>query len=223
MTLSDPEVQSVVDGYADSTDAPGSIVVVARWFRDALEQTRGTGGCAALEIGVRGGGTSAIMCAIAEAVAEPSFLVLGADPYGLMPYYSPGPAPPVHGDEFYTAAKSLLGPFRRSVLFRMTAMDFISVVLPNYSWWVEGKQYPASRRFLSFVFLDGQHENVNVVQEAAGVVPFMAPGGVLAIDNTELVPEAVALLKASPRLGLREHLHWASADSPLQRDRFTVG
>jgi hypothetical protein len=220
--LEDAEVQEIVEKYAGGTDAPGSIYFVARWFRDSLEATRGTGACAAMEIGTRLGGASAMFCAIADRVADPEFVVLSVDPFGQMPLYSPGLRDNPFGEEYYAEARKLLARFPRSVLFRMAAGDFIASVLPTYRWWREGVEYPGARRFLSFAYLDGQHEETNIVQEAAGLAPFIAPGGVIAIDNTELVPGAVALLGKSPRLGLRNHVHWAGPGGGHERDAFSV-
>jgi len=222
MTVTDAEIHGIVENYAKYTDAPQDIEVVARWCADAMEATGETGGCAAIEIGVRCGGTSAIMCALADAMGLKEFLVISVDPYGMMPFYTPELTDKVYGESDYTEAKTVLAGFARSAFFRMTAGDFIASVLPTYRWWVRGTQHPSSRRFLSFAFVDGQHEDTNVVQEVAGLVPFIAPGGVVAIDNTNVVERAVALLKDSPRLGLTKQVHWVSPIDKHQRDAFTV-
>ncbi len=223
MTLTDEETLQIAAVHSEATDAPRFAGAVAKWFRDAILATTETGGLAAIGVGVRAGGMSAILCEIADRMTPPEFVVFSVDPYGRMPLYSPEPAGTEYGDLYYLQARMRLAPYRRSVMFKTTAQHFLCQVLPTYRWWVDGIEYPIARRFVSFAYVDGQHEHVNVVQEVAALSSFMAPGGIIAIANTELVPTAIALLKGSYRLGLTNHIHWSRPDQvDHQRDAFTV-
>ena len=227
MALTADRIREIVAAHRDQTDDPDGIAVVADWFRQALEGTASEWGEAALEIGVRSGGTSAILCEMAEEFGLTGFAVLSVDPYGNIPLYSPSLSGNTYGEDHYVTAKRVLAQYPRSALFRMTADEFIHSVLPVHRWWFGGLVFPAKRRYLSFVYLDGQHDHPSVVSEVEALVPFMAPRGIIAIDNTESVPGAIEALAGSPRLGLGRRLHWENTPggrnhSPHTRDGFEV-
>lgn len=220
-------VLPIVEQYKDQTDAPKAVRPVAAWFVEAVLSTHDRGGCAAVEFGVLNGGMSSLLMAAWEVtLPHEGRLFLSVDPYGNLAYYGPGPDRRTYGEDSYNAARENLRRFQRSAFFRMAADDFIAHVLPTYRWWFGGRAYPPARRFLAFAYLDGQHEASNVVHEVAGVYEYMAPGGIIAVDNTELVPDAIALLDRSQRLRFARHDHWEiPSDSQIERhhrDAFVV-
>jgi hypothetical protein len=215
-------VAELVRRYGPQTDGGDTVGVAAEWFLKALGESREHGGLAAVEIGVRNGGMSAIFCGLA---GDPNFLVLSVDPYGSMPMLSPG-SRATYGEENYGAARKVLGEFPNSVLFRMPSEDFLARVLPWFRWWRGGVEFPLSRRFIAFAWVDGQHDDVSVVGDVAGLYPFMAPNGVIAIDNTEDCPAALAMIRSSPKLAFLGEAKWqgeiASPYAYLSRSAFTV-
>ena len=223
----DQEVREIANRRESWTDgSKGEAFNMAFWCRDALAATESTGGLAVVEIGVRRGGMSAIFCDLVERTPVPGRIVLSVDPWGDAPYFDgvsrPQPGPLRYGEDLYAEARRLLAESPRSAVFRMPSEDFIAHVLPTYRWWFDGRGFPTSRRFVAFAWVDGQHENTHLVQDVAGLVPFVAPGGTIALDNVRGLPEGVALLAASPRLGLVRGLHWASRVSDRECDLFTV-
>lgn len=185
-------------GLEDHIDAPGTIGDVVHQLARALAESKGQ---AALEVGVRAGGTSALMCVLAA--SRPDFLVIGVDPYGNAPYWERGrdtSGALDYGDEHYARARALLAHFSNHALFRMDADTFLAGVLPRYSWWSLGRRFPDHERFVAFAFLDGPHDDASVCREALLVLPFLAPAARLCIDNVGLCPGAVALLDGLPEL-----------------------
>ena len=212
----------LVAKYGAATDSQDHGKGVVEWFAQAVDRTRDRGGRAAIEIGVRAGGTSAMLCGVADQIAPDGFMVFSVDPWGGRPFFVGASEGPRYGEDLSTSAKARLAPFWRSAVFRMTSREFIYGVLPWYRWWVDGTEYPASRRFLSFVFLDGQHESAGVVQEAVGVLPFMAPGGAIVVDNTESCPSAIAMLHSSPLFSGSGTAHWEAPGGSHRRDALVV-
>lgn len=78
--MTDEVIHSAVDLFAPLTDGPEAAALVARRFVRAMEESAGE---AALEIGVRAGGMSAIFCRLAAA----PFMVISVDPWGRAPYF----------------------------------------------------------------------------------------------------------------------------------------
>ena len=227
MPLSDAEVHEIVNRHRGSTDSGETADVPALWFRDAINGTERNpdGGPVAVEIGVRAGGMSAIFCDIAKAIGTECFMVLSVDPYGLAPYYSPRKIGTDYDEIMYVAAKRRLADFPNSAMFRMTASDFLTRVLPDYRWWYKGNQYPSGRRFVAFAYVDGQHDDVSVVSEVAALVPHMTRGGMIAIDNTEACPAAVEMLSASARFHFTKRIDWSGKGTSydyLRRVAFTI-
>jgi len=203
--ISQDRIQAILDRLVEYTDGGATCALPMRWFSRALEQTSLLGGLAegAVEIGVRGGGLSAMFCEIAKLEAPLQFKVMSVDPWGGAPYFAPSPAYQfVYDEAWYVKAKAVLAGYENSILFCMTAESFVTSVLPSFRWWHKGIEHPGHKRFLSFAYLDGCHENTFVMQEALGVLPYMLPGAVLAVDNADYCIEAVAMLSASRRYKL---------------------
>ena len=169
---------------------------------------RAPSGEAALEIGVRSGGTSAMMCMIAEKLLDRPFAVLSVDPYGHMPYleaHQDVSRVLDYGEAHYAHARRLLAGFRSSLLYRLDVETFLLHLLPHLSWWFDHQRYPTEQRFLSFAFLDGPHDDRSVALQCALLLPRMAPGACLVIDNADKCPGAAALL---PRLAPGLQIDW---------------
>jgi hypothetical protein len=180
------------------SDAPESIGEVIDRFRASLVDSEGE---AAIEIGVRAGGTSAAMCA--AAAKQPGFLVIGLDPWGNAPYTEGGvdvSSRLDYGEDHYATARQLLAPFPNSALFRIDADTFLEALLPRYRWWVAGRSFPTVPRWLAFAYLDGLHDDADVAREALLLLPFLAPGGRICVDDVHRCPAAIALLGSIPRL-----------------------
>lgn len=223
MALTPEELDAIHEKWRRYTDEdvmrPASPVL--RWCHEALLSAKG--GEAALEIGVREGGSSAMFCEVALRVAPGNFRVLSVDPYGEMPMYSHGSANASrYGDSVYDVARSVLTPFPNSILYKMTDTEFLHRVLPTLTWWWTGHEHPASRRFLAFSFLDGPHEATAVVEEFCAVLRHTAPGGAIAIDNVESIPGVVEMLAKSARLGVVLKERGAPAGDAAIRALFTV-
>lgn len=190
------DIQSIVERYAAHTDDPKGIHLVMERFLEALSRSDGE---AALEVGVRAGGTSAMMCEIARrsGLAGPQFRVLSVDPYGECPYIEGGKDVSSrldYGEHFYVQAKTLLAPFANSILFRMDADSFLRSVLPSYAWWFEHKRFPSRRPFLSFAYLDGPHDSADVASQALMLWDLVVAGGEICIDNGDHCPAAQRFL-----------------------------
>ena len=182
-----------LEDLASYTDAPASIGEVLDRFRASLGDSEGE---AAVEVGVRAGGTSASMCLLTR--DRPGFIVLSVDPWGNAPSIERGGDVSDlldYGDGHYATARRLLSSFPNSALFRMDADLFLSVVLPVFRWWEAGREYPTRSRWLSFIWLDGPHDDADVAREALLSLPILAPGGRLCIDNADRCPRAIALLE----------------------------
>lgn len=205
-----PEVQAVVDAavqrFSAHTDGPENARGIAARFAAAIEAA--PAGEAALEIGVRSGGTSAMMCFIAERLLERPFAVLSVDPYGRMPYlenHRDVSAVLDYGEQHYARTRQLLAGFQSSIFFRLDVEPFLLHLLPHLAWWFEHRRYPTEERFLSFAFLDGPHDDRGVALQCALLLPRMAPGASLVIDNSDKCPGASALL---PRLAPGLQIDW---------------
>jgi len=180
------------------TDAPSTIGDVLEQFALSLREAQGQ---AAIEIGVRAGGTSAAMCSLAAHLDD--FLVIGVDPWGNAQYLEGGrdvSRQLDYGDAYYCGARRLLATFPNHSLFRMEADAFLSHVMPRYRWWRHGRQYPTCERWLSFAYLDGPHDDEDVAREALLLLPLLSPRGRISIDNAERCPNAVRLLGGTPLL-----------------------
>lgn len=189
-------VREAVERFAAFTDGPASSAIVAQRFCNALSESQGE---AALEIGVRAGGMSAIFCHIARSLAPPSFMVFSVDPWGSAPYMEGGKDVSWglgYDDGCYVRARLLLAGFPGSVLYRLDADTFLCHLLPNLRWWVEHEPHPQRANFLSFAYLDGRHDGLSVAGELARVAPFVAPGGCVMIDNIDKCPEVRPLFGA---------------------------
>lgn len=198
-------IATALDLFARFTDGPEDAEPVACRFAQALSEA---GGEAALEIGVRAGGMSAIFCYLAARLRPPPFMVFSIDPWGCAPYAERGEDVSsilAYGERFYAEARALLARFPNSVLYRLDADLFLDGVLPHLRWWFEHTAFPTSPRFLSFAYLDGRHDAASVVSETMRVLPHVAPRGCVLIDNVDKCPEAAAFLRAAfPRLRIED-------------------
>jgi hypothetical protein len=195
-------VRAAVERFADQTDLPDHAAAVASCFIAAL---RDSGGVAALEIGVRAGGMSAILCDLAASLRPLPFMVISVDPWGEREYTEDGYDVSDllgYGEAFYGDARRLLSQFDNSLLFRLDADTFLDRLLPGLRWWYLHDQFPREQRFLSFVYLDGRHDAASVTSEARRIAPFVAGQGVILVDNFDKCSEAYGALVTIDRVVL---------------------
>lgn len=198
--LEDAEVLAALRLYASLTDGPDLAAPVAQRFVQALRQSSGD---AALEVGVRAGGMSAIFCQLAAALHRGDFMVLSVDPWGCAPYFEAGrdvSSVLRYDDHFYAVARQLLGRFPNNMLFRLDADTFLDHLLPHLRWWIAHVAYPRATPFLSFVYLDGRHDARSVIGEVLRILPYLVDHGCIVVDNVDKCPEACQFLSSIPGL-----------------------
>lgn len=204
--------------YQEHTDTWDDLVPTKHHFVSLLnifEKAISKGGEAALEIGVRCGGTSAAMCALAQVLRPDSFQIISVDPYGGKPYndnkvVTKNMYPDI---SFYVAAKKLLAEFENHQLFKMESYIFLRSVLPSMRWWANEQAGPKNRRFLSFVFIDGAHDNWAVAMDLGLVLEFLTPQAIVVLDNISYSPQAIEWIKGC---GLKAKIE------PLAPDRLLL-
>lgn len=200
-------VRKAAARHAGDTDSPAGLEPLGLLFASLLATTRGM---AALEIGVRAGGTSGVMCELARQLAPPGFVVLSVDPWGHAPYMEAGrDVSPLldYGDAHYARARAVLAPYANSLLFRLDADTFLDALLPRLRWWHAHRCHPSSDRFLSLVYLDGRHDDDSVLGEVRRVLPHVCEGGTIVIDDVDKCPRAVEILTRSTEFEVRALPH----------------
>lgn len=160
-----------------------------------FEESMKSEGDAALEIGCRAGGSSSGFSHIAK-IHKPDYTIISCDPWGSKPY-NPGTfrwrntvgiEKVDYNDIFYVSAKKNLAQFDNHILFKQDSYTFLRHTLPHFIWWRDGKQYPRTSKFLSFVFIDGMHDDKSVMEDYEGVRPFVADQAIVIFDNISYCP-----------------------------------
>jgi len=137
-----------------------------------------------LEVGNREGGSLLL------AVEHPnSRKVIGVDPYGGIPYKIPnGPVTMEYDDAMYERMKAVIASSPHAEKFthyKMTSVEYMNLGHGQYA----------------FVYLDGSHEADVVGREIEYFRPLLQPGGIIAVDDTEVLP--ASLLNGWNRIGNR--------------------
>jgi len=143
-----------------------------------------------IEIGTWRGGTTFAFLEMLEDLyhAQDRPMVFSIDPYGDKPYdggdYDEKVA--LFGASDYVAMRSLLAQYPNHAHWNIASEEFICTLMGKRYWW-QGEHKTVGR--LAFVLIDGQHDAASIMLEVKGVVPHMAGGGKLVIDNTNNDPE----------------------------------
>lgn len=191
--LSPETVRGIVAAAAEhSDDAPWLLEWYAEQFLLAYDQAP-LGH--ALEVGTRAGGSAFIWLKLLEAIygAAGAPTLFTVDPYGQRPYHDGAmQGRYTYGPDLYQRQKQLLAPFSNHVHFNMTSREFFAIATtPKFSlrYWRNGT--PRPYRGFSWVYLDGEHDVATVAMELQyvfGTADFLAPGGLVCVDNVDWDP-----------------------------------
>lgn len=148
-----------------------------------------------VEIGSRRGGSAFMMLLQLQEMYSPDNMpmLFTIDPYGGKPYKGGDVVMPnLYGDSEYVAMKKLLAGFSNHAHWYMESEDFLALLPALRYWWrsvqrrVEG---------LAFAFLDGDHDAATISFEVRALLPHMAPGAMIVIDNVDKDPATVPMLQ----------------------------
>lgn len=126
-----------------------------------------------------------------QVASDPPVLVT-VDPYGGKPYSGGDYVVDwLYGDDIYLAHKQNLARFPNHVHFALEGHVFLSRCL-GAPIWRRGKRVPLTE--FSFAFLDGDHDAATVREELLHLMPHMARGGRIVVDNVDKDPRLVPAL-----------------------------
>jgi hypothetical protein len=145
-----------------------------------------------LEIGSYKGGTSLALLDLADLCTPRPFLFT-VDPYGGKPYNGGNVLlyGGLYSNPVYVAHKLNTARFPNHAHFYMTGEQFLRRVV-GATYWYECQE----RKIDDFVFafVDGDHDRTTVLTELDRLLPHMADGGRIVIDNVDMDPDLVNVL-----------------------------
>lgn len=167
--------------YSDMTDE--GLMNVAKELCEAHTAVRDG---LTIEVGTRRGGSAKMILEILLDMYAPDKppMLFTVDPYGYRPYRMgdvvifPGP----YGERDYVAQKKLLAEYPHHAHWRCDSQEFFKRCLGMTHWHL-GEESTVEN--IAFALLDGQHDGESVAAEIDQIIPFMARGGRIVIDNAE--------------------------------------
>jgi hypothetical protein len=192
--------------YYNFVDKPRAciddILLIAK---DAIANGSGN---ASMEIGVRCGGMSALLCTLAEEARKEFYPIFSVDPWGNAPYVDNDGrdwAPECrYGDDNYVQAKTILATKPNSFLFRQDSRSFLEMTLDEYSWFHEGIRYVP---IFDFIYQDGLHDDEGVIDDVFLATDYCSDDFVIVIDDSNQCPGALKYIKDKFGYHVREFIH----------------
>lgn len=143
-----------------------------------------------LEIGSLKGNTAVALLETLDALgalrACPPPLLVTVDPYGDKPYRGGDVvALGLYGDAVYAAAKHNLARFPNHAHF-LAESEWFLWNCQGMPYWRRGKRHELTG--WAFAFVDGEHDAATVMEELRLLVPNMARGGTIVVDNVDKDP-----------------------------------
>lgn len=164
-----------------------------------VEAHKATPGGMSIEVGTRRGGSALLFLKLLEGLYPEGQrpLLVSVDPYGGKPYVGGVPGDlelPLYGTDEFVAMKRLLKDHPNHAHFMMRSTDFLER-LPNVPYWQDGRLCKMAN--LSFALLDGEHSAETIREELSLLWRggWMAPKGVVCVDNVECDPETRPLIE----------------------------
>ena len=154
-----------------------------------------------IEIGSYAGDTAkAMLTHLSSLYPVDPPMVFTVDPYGRKRYNGGDCVGELtYGHDLFLHLKKNLVGFTNHAHFLLSSFDFISGVL-GAKHWNNGQERVIAD--LTYVLLDGEHDQFTVCTELKALEPYLAHGGRVVIDNVDkdplLIPE---LLKMGCKLG----------------------
>ena len=177
-----------------------SLRFMAESFLDAHARTPGG---LSVEVGTWWGGSALMFLELLEWIypAAERPMLFTIDPYGNKPYFGGDVTifGGLYGDEDFVRMKRLLAGYAAHAHWYCRGIEFFGVA-PGLCYWQRGKGKLIEG--LTFVFLDGDHDHASIAREISLVLPRLAVGGAIVIDNVDKDPETVGSLTCySPEYG----------------------
>jgi hypothetical protein len=198
------------------------------WVRQFVEAHQRFPGGLSLEIGTWKGGTALVLCEVLELLyhARSRPMLFTVDPYGDKPYDGGDSTekPALFGNTDYVGMKDLLAPYPHHAHFYQTSTQFLQTVAGTGIYWWRGQ----ARKIHQFTFalVDGEHSAAAIGAELAQLLPHMAPGGVVIVDNVDNDPETIPQLRHSSIEAAHPHLKgWharVEASKPLRGQQWAT-
>lgn len=179
-----------------------------------------------LEIGTRAGDSAKrVLNAIANSGVGRWFFTV--DPYGMRPYPMGAHVCVLDYDDvmyrrtmrnLYALADDLGVNYCH---WRMTSVDFLHNVLDRQiEFWSGGASFQqsgvrAGSFQIGFAYLDGEHVPETVLEELRWVLPRLAPGGVILVDDVQMLVEPLPATQDRMRSMMESLVGKATATAPL--------
>ncbi len=175
-----------------------------------------------IEVGTNIGGSALLFGQLLEKLYPVPPPLWTVDPYGSKPYVGghgdrPEQQPPIYTEAYYQAMKRNLMGAAYHTHWLMPSLEFFDRMY-GLPYWRPGSRMlecievttrdplhlPIGEehraRDATFILLDGEHSARSICFDVEGALRWLAPGGVIVIDNIDTDPETVARLESMRQL-----------------------